>query len=182
MSITRQFFNELRPLFRVLEDPFFQPAFGTAARSQLGRRGFDQWPRNHIARPAVDLTESGNNYIVEAELPGIKKENVEVRVGDNGQSVTIEGKIVTRSPPRAQEQEGQVVQSSSTEGKSLPAPETREVSTERQFVGSTMFSRTVWLPEPVESTKVTAKLEDGVLTVTVPKAEAKQGVHKVEIQ
>lgn len=62
------------------------------------------------------------------------------------------------------------------------APETREVSTERQFVGSSIFSRTVWLPEPVESTQVTAKLEDGVLTVTVPKADAKQTVHKVEIQ
>lgn len=41
-----------------------------------------------------DMTESedGNSYIVEAEIPGVKKENLEVRIGDGGRSVTVEGK------------------------------------------------------------------------------------------
>ena len=43
------------------------------------------------------MTEEGPNYIVEADLPGVKKENVEVRVGDGGHSVTIEGRIFRRS-------------------------------------------------------------------------------------
>lgn len=102
---------QLRPFFRVLEDPFFQPAFGAGARHQFGRQRFD-WPRTHVARPAVDLTESGNTYVVEAELPGIKKENVEVRVGDNGQSITIEGKIVTRSQSQPAQEGNEIVQSS----------------------------------------------------------------------
>ena len=42
----------------------------------------------------MDLSEQGDNYIVEAELPGVKKENIEVRVGEGGRSITIEGKIV----------------------------------------------------------------------------------------
>lgn len=49
-----------------------------------------------IARPAVDVAEEGNSYVVEAELPGVQKENVEVRIGDGGRSVTIEGKTVNR--------------------------------------------------------------------------------------
>lgn len=174
MSITRQFFNELRPVFRMLEDPFFSPAVGVGARNQFGRHRYD-FPRAHSLRPAVDLTENGNQYVVEAELPGVKKENVEVSVGDNGQSITIQGKVVTRSLPAPEGAEA------STEG-TAPASETREVSTERQFVSNSVFSRTVWLPQPVESSKVTAKLEDGVLTVTVPKAESQQGVVKVAVE
>lgn len=48
-------------------------------------------------QPALDVSEHGNDYIVEAEIPGVKKENLEVRVGDNGRSLTIEGKILSRS-------------------------------------------------------------------------------------
>jgi HSP20 family molecular chaperone IbpA len=58
------------------EDPFFQPLA--------------------TARPAVDITEEAGAYRIEADLPGVKKENVEVRIGDGGRSVTIEGKIVAQ--------------------------------------------------------------------------------------
>jgi HSP20 family protein len=47
-----------------------------------------------FARPAVDVSEDGDNYVVETELPGVKREDMEVRVGDGGRSVTIEGKII----------------------------------------------------------------------------------------
>ena len=50
-------------------------------------------------------------------------------------------------------------------------PESTALSTERLFSGTSTFTRTVVLPQPVDSSKVTAKLSDGVLTVTVPKAE-----------
>jgi len=49
-----------------------------------------------FARPAVDVSEDGSNYVVETELPGVKKEDMEVRIGDGGRSVTIEGKIMQR--------------------------------------------------------------------------------------
>lgn len=143
--------------------------------------------------PAVDLHESDREYIVEAELPGVKKDNVEVRVGDNGQSITIEGKFDIRSPAEHQQAattvnetaEAQIVtdtaepppqQSSEQAQLSLPRQDAsdvgadlRELTSERQFVGSSMFTRTLWLPRRVESTNVTAKMEDGVLTVRVPK-------------
>ncbi|SRR6266404_7343991 len=95
MSITRQLFNEFRPLFRVLEQPFAGRfgAFGVPSRAILDDP-FINAPQ--FARPAVDVSEDGNQYIVETELPGVKKEDVEVRIGDGGRSVNIEGSITQR--------------------------------------------------------------------------------------
>lgn len=55
------------------------------------------------------------------------------------------------------------------------------ISTEREISGTSTFRRTVWLPRPVDGTGVTAKLQDGILTVTVPKAEDKASV-KVPVE
>lgn len=49
-----------------------------------------------MMRPSVDVTEEPKNYIVEADLPGVKKENLDVTIGDGGHSVTIEGKTFRR--------------------------------------------------------------------------------------
>ncbi len=99
MSITRQLLNEFRPLFRMFDEPFARsPA--AFSRSPFFDEAFTGFPR--FSRPAIDVREEGNSYIVEADLPGVQKENVEVSVGDGGRSVTIEGKIVTRSPPQAE--------------------------------------------------------------------------------
>jgi HSP20 family molecular chaperone IbpA len=95
MSIARQLLNEFRPLFRMLEEPLGGRfgAYGFPSRSVLDDPFFNA-PR--FARPAVDVSEDGENYVVETELPGVKKEDMEVRVGDGGRSVTIEGKIMQR--------------------------------------------------------------------------------------
>lgn len=95
MSLARQFLQEFRPLFRMLEEPLTRsPAYfgGLPARSVFDDPLFQQGR----LRPAVDLSEEGQNYIVEADLPGVLKENVEVSVGEGGRSLTIEGKIVSR--------------------------------------------------------------------------------------
>ncbi|KAH8104553.1 HSP20-like chaperone [Cristinia sonorae] len=179
MSLTRQLLHDIRPLFRLLEEPFGRsPAFLPYSRTRsLLDDPFFHSPA--ALRPAVDVTEEGNNYIVEAELPGVKKENVEVRIGDGGRSVTIEGRIVNR---RAGGQEGQTAASeaatetasAATNGDSTAiaqAPQQNEISTERSFAGSSTFTRTVWLPRQVDSNNVSAKLDDGILTVTIAKAE-----------
>ena len=198
MSLTRQFFREFRPLFRLLEEPLGRsPAFYPHYRP----RGFFDDPFFHspnALRPAVDVTEEGNHYIVEAELPGVKKENIEVRIGDGGRSVTIEGKIVDRREPQVVEAKADEAAASATapaEGEGgftvsfgeahvvdvgtpigttsavADASTPNQISSERSFVGTSAFTRTVWLPRQVDSTGVTATLNDGVLTVKIPKAE-----------
>ena len=80
----------------MLEEPFIRsPSYS------LPTRAFFEDPfhkRLATARPAVDITEEAGAYIIEADLPGVKKENLEVRIEDGGRSVTIEGKVVTQTP------------------------------------------------------------------------------------
>lgn len=99
MSIARQFLREFRPLFRLLEEPLNSTSVGKFPRNSpfaVFNDPFFEGRGAWIQQPAVDLAEEGNHYVVEAELPGVKKENVEIRIGDNGQSLTIEGKTLTR--------------------------------------------------------------------------------------
>lgn len=56
-----------------------------------------------------------------------------------------------------------------------------QLAMERQYPGSATFIRTVWLPRPVDSSKVSAKLQDGILTMTVSKAEDQESI-KVPIE
>ena len=53
-------------------------------------------------RPALDVSERADAYVVEADLPGVQKEHVRVRVGDGGRTLTIEGETFVRSREPAQ--------------------------------------------------------------------------------
>ncbi|KAI0051156.1 HSP20-like chaperone [Auriscalpium vulgare] len=177
MSLARQFLREFRPLFRMLEEP-------------LGRHtGFAGLPARTVwddplfaapfqSRPAVDVSEVGDQYVVEAELPGVKKEDLEVHVGDGGRSITIEGRTgqknaTTAAPgtPAAPASESEnmaaIGEYHSTSGSTQPS---NQISIERSFTGSSTFMRTIWLPRPVNARNVSAKLADGILTLRVPKA------------
>ena len=94
--------------------------------------------------PALDLHEDKDQFVVKAELPGVKKENIEVSVQDGTLSISGERK---------------------SEEKFKDAGAHR---TER-FFGR--FQRTVSLPGAVAQDKVKAEYKDGVLTITLPKTE-----------
>ncbi|KAI0317776.1 HSP20-like chaperone [Amylostereum chailletii] len=182
MSLARQFFREFRPLFRMLEEPLGRHPGFTALPSRVFLDDpFFNASLSQVARPAVDVTEEGDQYVVEAELPGVKREDIDVRIGDGGRSVTIEGKIVQRSalPAIAEAATTTVdVNNAATEG-SEPSATTvakqeqpsNQLSVERTFSGSTTFTRTVYLPRPVDANGVSAKLADGILTLRIPRAE-----------
>jgi HSP20 family protein len=118
---------------------------------RLQRAMFDRLETPLMARglavtyPALNVWEDAEAVFAEAELPGLKLEDVEIYVTGSDQ-LTIKGK---REP-----------------AKRSPAVWHRQ---ERGF-GS--FQRTVTLPLPVEADRVEARLENGVLTIRMPKAEA----------
>lgn len=95
--------------------------------------------------PAVDITEDEKEYLVKAEIPEVKKEDVKV---------TVENNLLTISGERKFEKE--------EKGKKYHR-------IERSY-GS--FVRSFSLPDDVDSSKVDAKFTDGVLTVHVAKSEA----------
>ena len=94
--------------------------------------------------PAVDVYEDKENVYVKAELPGMKKEEIEVTLHEGTLSLTGERKVQSKV-------------------------NTTEVYRAERFFGR--FQRTVSLPSAVATEKVKAQYTDGILTITLPKTE-----------
>jgi len=94
--------------------------------------------------PAFDVYENKDNFTVVAELPGVKKEDIAISLHEGRLSISGERK-------REEESEN-----------------TEVYRSERTFG---RFQRTFTLPAAVTAEKVNAKFTDGVLTITLPKAE-----------
>ncbi len=102
--------------------------------------------------PAVDVAEDDKAVTLTAELPGMKEEDVEVVLRDD--MLTVKGE---KKSEREEKEENYHL-------------------TERRY-GS--FERTFRLPETADADKIKAAIDDGVLTVTIPKmAEAKAKAEK----
>ena len=102
--------------------------------------------------PPVDIEETDDAYVIEAEAPGAKREDVNIELVGN--ELTISGEIKER------------------ERKGIVRRRKRRVG---------RFEYRVVLPDHVDGDKVEAKLDDGVLTVRVPKAERAQR-RKIEVR
>lgn len=100
--------------------------------------------------PALDVAERGDAYVIHAELPGVSPDQVDVRFEQN--VLTVRG-----TKPASFDV--------STDG------EVRVFAAERVH-GS--FERSVRLPEFVDAEKIDASFTNGLLTVTIPKAQAAQ--------
>lgn len=97
---------------------------------------------------ALDLHEDDAQYTVVTELPGVKADDIHIKL--DGDYLMIEGEI----PEQVVEKEGQ-----------------RSLIKERRYG---RFSRRIRLPQPVDSDKVSATYDSGVLKLTLPKTEAVQ--------
>ena len=104
--------------------------------------------------PSVDIFEEGDEVVVKADIPGVKKDDLDVTITEN--SLTISGE-------KKQEQE---------------VKEKDYHRVERSY-GS--FSRSFRLPENVNGSKAKAEFKDGVLEVRLPKTEETKQ-KKIEIK
>jgi HSP20 family protein len=95
--------------------------------------------------PALDVYEDKDNLFVKAELAGLKKEDIEVSLEDG---------VLTLSGERKRDEK---------------LAEAQTYRSER-FVGR--FQRSITLPSEVKADQVAANYADGILTITLPKAEA----------
>ena len=135
-------------------------SLATLDRMLTLNRAFDEAfggsPGSRVWVPAMDVAERGDAYVVHAELPGVSAEQVEVSFEQN--ILTIRG---TKPASFDVSNDGEM----------------RVFAAERVH-GS--FERSVRLPEFVDADRIAAKFDNGVLTVTVPKAEAAKP-RKIEI-
>jgi HSP20 family protein len=93
---------------------------------------------------ALDMYETDNDVVVTTALPGVKPEDVEITI--TGDTLSIKGEIKSETK----------------------AEKGSYLRQERRYG---VFSRTVALPVPTKADKAEAKFKDGVLTLSIPKAE-----------
>jgi HSP20 family protein len=106
----------------------------------------------------VDVVEKNGSYKVRADLPGVKKENINVRIDGNIVHIDAE----TQDAKEFKEDGGKVLRS-------------------ERYYGS--VSRTFSLADDVDESKATAKYSDGVLSLELPKkAQSVSAAHRIMIQ
>ena len=93
--------------------------------------------------PPLDLYESGDHLVAVVELPGMRKEDLDISLHDGTLTISGERKRESNNGETAQRTE--------------------------RYVGT--FRRSTTLPARVDASKVSATYEDGILKVTLPKAE-----------
>ncbi|KAF9785449.1 hypothetical protein BJ322DRAFT_1194098, partial [Thelephora terrestris] len=103
---------------------------------------------------------------------GVHKEDSNAEIGDNGRSVTTQGKIVHHP----QQQEQPIVLAMFP---CAASSESNKISVERESTGHTTFTHSITLPSQVDSSKVPTKLADGALTLKIPKAEEDREVMQI---
>jgi len=109
-------------------------------------RGFE-WPVEYelpTRIPYVDVVDSGREYVVKAELPGLKKENVQIEVDTNEVSLTARSEVETEA-----------------RGKTY-------LHRERAF---STFRRRIGFGESIDTEKVSASMAEGILEIKLPKLE-----------
>jgi HSP20 family protein len=94
--------------------------------------------------PLINLTEDKDKYYLRAELPGVKSNELDIQATGNTISISGERKISAQA---------------------------ENVKYHRKEREAGKFSRAFSLPGDIDHDKVTADLKDGILTVTIPKAE-----------
>ncbi len=98
-----------------------------------------------VRQPLVDLVDNGKEYLVKAEMPGIRKEDLKIEVAQDNLEISGETSVEEKHEDK----------------------ETGYIRRERRY---SRFYRTLPLPENILTDKVEAELKDGVLTVKLPKA------------
>jgi HSP20 family protein len=134
--------NELLPI-----DPFAVNSFEDTLRGMMRPWRMDQLER--VPQIRIDLTESDTSYSIKADIPGVRKEDLDVRI--EGNQVTIGAEV---KKEREEKKNGRVLRS------------------ERQYGYA---SRSFSLPSSVDDAKSEAKYENGVLELTIPKKGSGNG-------
>ncbi|WP_022667781.1 Hsp20/alpha crystallin family protein [Desulfospira joergensenii] len=111
--------------------------------SDYGKPSTYRWSLEETS-PRTNLYENGDNFEIRAEVPGLEKDDLNVRI------------------------QGNYLEISGTRGSD--APEGYKAHKRERGIGS--FSRSFTLPADVDSSKVEATLKDGILYLSLPKSEA----------
>lgn len=150
-AIAREMARAEREMERTFEDFLGRPWFGLSWPRRLRL-----WEDLGTRGPAIEVCEEKDEVVVKAELPGMKKEDLELNISDN--RLTIKGE-------KKKEEE---------------VKEKGYYYSERSY-GS--FTRTIQIPKDIKPDKIRATFKDGVLEVRLPMTEeAKRKEVKIKVE
>ena len=110
----------------------------------------DYMPKASCTAPAINVTESDKDYTVELAAPGLKKEDFKVNINDDGNLVI---KMEQKEEQKDEDKSRHYLR--------------------REFSYS-KYEQTLILPDDVEKEQISAKVDNGVLTIDLPKTAAAQ--------
>lgn len=110
-------------------------------------------PRTNATAPAINVSESEKDYVVELAAPGMKKEDFNIEVNEDNDLVV---KMEKKDEHKEEKKDKDTLR-----------------YLRREFAYS-KYQQTLILPEDVDKTKIEAKVENGVLTITLPKIVEKE--------
>jgi HSP20 family protein len=124
-----------------VDKPQGRPQFSLRGPVLVGLRTF----RTALSAwsPALDLYQNADNIVAVVELPGMRREEIEISLHDGMLTISGERKREASNDAKAERTE--------------------------RYIGK--FRRSITLPTRVDANKVSASYRDGILTVTLPKAE-----------
>lgn len=117
-----------------LRDTFFTHSFGHPLNVI----------KNTILRPAIEVIQCNENYKVKVQLPGVKKEEIDIELDNDFMTITAE----TREEKKEEEKNRRYHTSEFRYGK---------------------YQRTISFDQPIKTDDATAEYKDGVVTITIPK-------------
>lgn len=125
--------------------PWFEEYMGSRWLNDFFSRELTPFSSNSdkFLSPAIDIDETSNEYIVTADLPGIKKEDLSIECSGNQLTISAERKY--------------------------ESPEGRRNERKERFYGT--YKRSFTLPTGIDADKIEANFEAGELTVHIPKGE-----------
>jgi HSP20 family protein len=105
----------------------------------------DFMPKANATAPAINVKESDKNYLVELAAPGMTKEDFNVHIND-------EGNLIIKMESKHEKKE-----------------EDKSMRYLRREFSYTSYEQTLILPDDVKKDAISARVENGVLTVELPK-------------
>ncbi len=143
-TLERRVLSSINEMERMIEDTLQRPFLGMS--SLPFRHLFHEWGRFGDINPSVDIYEQKGEVVVKAELPGMKREDVSVKLIDN--NLIIAGEKKTEEKVEKKDY----------------------LRLERS---SGTFNRTLSLPEGIDAGHIKASFKDGILEVRIPLKETR---------
>ena len=199
MSLTRRIFPEINQMLRMLDEPLF------AAPTRLFRPSLMESPMQAPCARGIltDMKETKNAYEIDAELPGVKKDDIKIECKDDRTLVVSgtfgsseedtapqdlpidesDGVVPTGAEKRVREKASETMHKAvakaaeCSQDVTVDQPEKRYWHSERLFG---QFQRSVTFPSPIQTENIKAKFDNGLLSIFLPKLEKKGVAVKIE--